>query len=104
MDLAVVGLAARVSTDGPRNSSCSIAIGGAAPTPLVVDSASAPIVGALLSDAAAFEAAAAAVTDAANPIDDGRGTREYRRNALRTLMRRVLEHATERARSRELER
>lgn len=96
MDLAVVGVAARVVIeDGPCRAA-AVAIGAVAPTPLLVPEAAA----ALLDgdcDEAAVEAAVEAVLAAAAPIDDVRGTRTHRLRVLRPLARRVIGEAITRA-------
>jgi CO/xanthine dehydrogenase FAD-binding subunit len=91
MDLAVVGVAARVVVDDGRCVDAAVAIGGVAPTPLLVPEAAAALV------AGDREAAADALVAAAAPIDDVRGTRAHRLRVLRTLGGRVIARAFERA-------
>ena len=69
----------------------AVAIGGVAPTPLLVPEAGAALV------AGEREAAADALVTAAAPIDDVRGTRAHRLRVLRTLGSRVIARAFERA-------
>jgi carbon-monoxide dehydrogenase medium subunit len=91
-----VGVAARVNMLGGRCASASLAIAGAAPTPLLVPDAAAALVGSAC-DPDALEKAAQAVQIAADPIDDVRGTRAHRLRALSILTTRVVCIATERA-------
>ena len=79
MDIAVVGAAARVTLDADGNvAAAAVALGAVAPTVVRVPDAEAALIGRAPSDEAlaAVESAAAAAT---NPIDDKRGTVEYRR-------------------------
>jgi CO/xanthine dehydrogenase FAD-binding subunit len=96
MDLAVMGVAARIRLDGDICAEAAIAIGGMAPTPLLVDDAARTLVGTSLGDAE-LAAAADTAAEACSPIDDVRGSREYRLQGLRALLPRVV--ATARARS-----
>jgi CO/xanthine dehydrogenase FAD-binding subunit len=91
MDLAVVGVAARVAVEDGRCVEAAVAIGGVAPTPLLVPEAKAALV------ADEREAALDAIVEAASPIDDVRGTRAHRLRVLRVLSARVIAKAFERA-------
>jgi CO/xanthine dehydrogenase FAD-binding subunit len=91
MDLAVVGVAARVAVEDGRCIGAAVAIGGVAPTPLLVPEAAAALV------AGDRETAVGALVAAASPIDDVRGTRVHRLRVLRTLAGRVIARAFERA-------
>lgn len=101
LDLAVVGVAVHVRTgaDG-RCVDASVAIAGAAPTPLLVPAAGAALVGSAYEPEVVV-AAVDAVRAAARPIDDVRGTREHRLHAVGVLTRRVLALARARERARE---
>lgn len=100
MDIAVVGVGASVTLDlaDDRCAAARIALGAVGPTPIFAREAAAAIVGKKL-DAAAIEAAAQAAIKASSPIDDMRGTAEFRRHVVGVLTRRVLAKAIERARS-----
>ena len=78
MDIAVVGAGASIAlaADG-RCESARIAIGAAAPTVLLVEEAGKALEGTRL-DEAALNAMAQAVRAACKPIDDKRGTAQYR--------------------------
>jgi carbon-monoxide dehydrogenase medium subunit len=100
MDIAVVGAGVALTLDA--DGSCTearVALGAVAPTPLRVDSAAAALVGTRI-DEAALERAAAAASQATNPIDDKRGTADYRRHVAGVLTRRAAGIAAGRARER----
>lgn len=101
MDIAVVGAAASVELDesGDRIVSARIALGAVAPTPLIADEAGAAVAGQPVS-AATLDRAAEAARAIARPIDDMRGTVEFRKHVTGVLVRRALEKAIERARER----
>ncbi len=101
MDIAVVGAGASVVLDQARNSftAARIALGAVAPTPLLVESAAAALVGQPVSDEV-IQRAAEAAQAAARPIDDMRGTAEYRRHLVGVLTRRALRGAIQRAKER----
>jgi CO/xanthine dehydrogenase FAD-binding subunit len=100
MDIAVVGAGANVTLDVEgRCSAARVAIGAVAPTPRLVPGAAQVLVGQAIDDES-LERAAAAAREAADPIDDKRGTREYRRKVAGVLVKRVLQIAAERARER----
>lgn len=100
MDIAVVGVGASVVLDssGQKFVSARIALGAVAPVPLFAKAASDLLAGAPVNEAS-LEKAAAAARALAVPIDDMRGTREFRLQVTEVLTRRVLEAAIERARS-----
>jgi carbon-monoxide dehydrogenase medium subunit len=99
MDIAVVGVAASVVLDdqGEMFVSGRIALGAVGPTPLFAKDASALLSGKSVSDETIGKAADAARA-IASPIDDMRGTKEFRLHITGVLTRRVLEEATRRAR------
>lgn len=99
MDIAVVGVAAAVVLDaaGENFVSARIALGAVGPTPLLAEEAAAAIVGQPVSEDTLNKAAAAA-SAIARPIDDMRGTKEFRVHVTGVLTRRVLEAAVDRAR------
>jgi carbon-monoxide dehydrogenase medium subunit len=99
MDIAVVGVAADVALDPKSNviTAGRIALGAVGPTPLVAEDAGQLLVGRPPDDAAIADAAKAA-RSIARPIDDMRGTVEFRLHVTEVLVRRVLTEAIERAR------
>jgi CO/xanthine dehydrogenase FAD-binding subunit len=95
MDLAVVGVGVHLRTEAGTCAEASVAIAGAAPTPLLVPAAGEALIGSAF-EADAVEAAADAVRAAASPIDDVRGSAEHRLRALGVLTGRVIARARER--------
>jgi CO/xanthine dehydrogenase FAD-binding subunit len=96
MDIAVVGAAVRVTMDGDTCTAASVALGAVAPTVVRVPAAEAALVGSTLDDAT-LDAVAEAASAACNPIDDKRGTIEYRRQVAGVLAKRAARIAAERA-------
>ena len=100
MDIAVVGAGVCLSLDD--NGVCDAArvgLGAVAPRPLLVKEAADALIGTTLDDAA-MERLDAAARAACNPIDDKRGTVEYRTKVAGVLARRAAGIALERARGR----
>ena len=99
MDIAVVGAGVSLTLDaGGTCRGARVALGAVAPTPLLVDEAAKAIIGTKL-DGPALERLAEAASAACRPIDDKRGTREFRITVAGVLARRAAEKALERARS-----
>lgn len=100
MDIAVTSAAVSLTVDASGVCTAArVAIGAAAPTPLLVPAAADALVGSTLGDDA-LRAAAAAATAAARPIDDKRGTASYRRTVAGVLTRRAAVIARARAEGR----
>ncbi len=99
MDIAVVGAGAQVVLDptGKNFVSARISIGAVAPKPLFAQEAGDLLAGQPVGDAAIAQAMEAA-RKLATPIDDMRGTVEFRVHVTGVLTRRALEKAIERAR------
>lgn len=100
MDIAVVGCGVSMVVEGGRVAEARVALGAVAPTVILVPEAAGAIVGTAL-DEAALEALAAACSAASRPIDDRRGTAEYRIRVAGVLGRRAAAKAYERARGRQ---
>lgn len=99
MDIAVAGVGICLEVDDAGQiTRARVGLGAVAPTPLRVDAAAEALVGAPLDDAA-LERLSAAVRSACNPIDDKRGTAEYRIHIAGVLATRAANKAYERARS-----
>jgi len=99
MDIAVVGVGASVVLDpqGETFVSARIGVGAVAPTPLFAKEASELLAGQPVNEAT-IQKAAEAVRAIASPIDDMRGTREFRLHVTGVLAARVLQEAVNRAR------
>jgi len=99
MDIAVVGAGVSLTLD--KKGVCTharVALGAVAPKPLLVKDGAKALIGTTV-DAAALDALAAAASAACNPIDDKRGTIEYRTKVAGVLARRAAVIALERARA-----
>ena len=77
MDIAVVGVAISVTLERGVIKKARVALGAVAPTAVLVPAAARALVGSKLDDAA-LDKLAKACSAACNPIDDKRGTIEYR--------------------------
>ena len=97
MDIAVVGVGASVTLSGDTVKAARISLGAVAATPLFADKASESLIGKKL-DEHALASAARLASEKASPIDDMRGTAEYRNHVTGVLTRRALTLAAERAR------
>lgn len=97
MDIAVVGAAVNLTLD--HKGVCSharVSLGAVAARALLVPEAAAALVGTRI-DEAALQKLAAAASAACRPIDDKRGTREYRIKVAGVMARRAAAIAKERA-------
>ncbi len=98
MDIAVVGCGLCLTLDGAGTCSAArVALGAVAPRPLLVAEAARVLIGTKV-DAGALDKLDAAARAACQPIDDKRGTREYRTKVAGELARRAAQIALERAR------
>ena len=97
MDIAVVGAAVNLTLDaGGVCTDARVVLGAVAPTAVIVPAAAAALVGRKL-DETALAALDQAARAACNPIDDKRGTIEYRTKVAGVLARRAATIAYERA-------
>lgn len=96
MDIAVVGVGVNLSISGGKCTAARVGLGAVAPTVLLVEDAAKALVGSSLDDAA-LEKAAAACRAACKPINDKRGTIEYRTKIAGVLLKRSAAIAIERA-------
>lgn len=97
MDIAVVGCGVTLALDD--NGTCTaakVALGAVAERAIVVPDAAKALIGTKV-DAAAIEKAAAACSAACRPIDDKRGTKEFRIKIAGVLARRTIANALARA-------
>ena len=100
MDIAVVGVGARVTVD--ESGSCTdaqVALGAVGPRAFVADAVGQSLVGTNLEEDA-LQRAGALASQAAEPISDKRGTAAYRRHVAGVLTRRVVAEAARRAKER----
>ncbi len=98
MDIAVVGAGVSLTAEGGRVTAARVSLGAVAARVLLVAAAAQAIIGSTLDEAAQdrLEAAARA---ACQPIDDKRGTVEFRTQVAGVLARRAALIALERART-----
>ncbi|MDX2155263.1 MAG: xanthine dehydrogenase family protein subunit M [Hyphomicrobiaceae bacterium] len=98
MDIAVVGCGVSLTLDGSGTCTAArVSLGAVAARPLLVEDAGKALVGTKVDDAA-LEKAAAAARAACKPIDDKRGTIEFRTDVAGVLTKRTALIALERAR------
>jgi len=102
MDIAVVGVGTSVTLDldDDRFVDARIALGAVGPTPIYAVKASEALKGKKI-DAATIDRAAKLAVEQSSPIDDMRGTAEFRRHLVGVLTRRTIGIAIERARTSE---
>lgn len=94
--IAVAAVAAWLALDGGRVRDARIVLGAVAPVPKPAHAAGALLIG-RAPDEDAFEEAAQAAMQSAEPISDVRGSAGYRRELVRVLTRRALRTACRRA-------
>ncbi len=98
MDIAVVGCGICLTLDaGGTCTAARVALGAVAPRPLLVADAAKALIGSKV-DGAALQKLDAAARAACQPIDDKRGTKDYRIKVAGVLARRTAQIALERAR------
>ena len=99
MDIAVVGAAVNLTLDDDGQCiAARVVLGAVAPIAILVEEAGAALLG-TRCDEAALHAMATAARAACQPIDDKRGTVEYRTKVAGVLATRAVRIAAERARS-----
>ncbi len=97
MDIAVVGAGVSLTLDeGGQCTAARVVLGAVAPTAVLVADAADALIGSSVDDAALARVAAAA-SAACSPIDDKRGTIEYRTKVAGVLARRAAGIALKRA-------
>jgi carbon-monoxide dehydrogenase medium subunit len=90
--LVNVGAILTLASDGKTVSQARVSLGAVAPTPIISPGAAKVLEGAKAGDKVFAEAAKAAAADA-KPIDDHRGSADYRRQMVEVLTRRALKQA-----------
>lgn len=88
-DFAVISIAVILAMEGGRCASIRLAVGACAPAPLRIAEAEALLAGTTLDDTA-LAAAGAVLAEAADPIDDARGSAEFRRKLVPRMVRRAI--------------
>jgi len=97
MDIAVVGVAARLTLDdGGKVAQARLALGAVAPTPIRAYQAESELIGQTPSEELFSRAALVAVQEAA-PIDDLRASADFRRHLIKVFTIRALRQAFMRA-------
>src|SRR5712692_8772292 len=96
LDIAVVGVAAQLTMADGRCTKARIALASVAPTPVRATAAERSLEGQAVTPEAIASAATLAI-EAAKPIDDQRGSIEFRKHLVRVLTRRTLTTALQRA-------
>ena len=96
MDIAVVGCGVSLTLEDGVCTAVRVGLGAVAPTVLLVEAAADALIGTRL-DTADLDAAAAACRAACNPIDDKRGTVDYRTKVAGVLLKRTTSIAADRA-------
>ena len=96
MDIAVVGCGVNLTLEDGLCTAARVGLGAVAPTVLLVNEAAAALVGSRLEETA-LEDAAEACQSACNPIDDKRGTVEFRTEVAGVLAQRAAQIAYKRA-------
>jgi carbon-monoxide dehydrogenase medium subunit len=97
MDIAVVGVGVCLTVDGSGTCTAArVALGAVGPRIILSDAAAKALIGTKVDDAALSKLAAAA-SAAATPIDDKRGTKEFRTDVTGVLAKRAAKIALERA-------
>ena len=88
MDIAVVGCGVNITLDNDICTSARVSLGAVAPTPLLIKEASEIMTGTNLNDEV-LEKVSKLCMDSCNPIDDKRGTIEYRTKVAGVLFKRT---------------
>jgi len=96
LDIAVVGVASEITLNNGVCGKARIALAAVAPTPVRATAAEQALEGQPLN-AQTIERAAELAVQAARPIDDQRGSADFRRHLVKVLTRRTLTVALERA-------
>jgi carbon-monoxide dehydrogenase medium subunit len=96
-DISIAAAAVFLKTDGQKISQARIALGSVAPTPIRAYKSEKDLVGKTASEAV-LDSAAVKAAEEAKPITDVRATGDYRRSAVRALVRQGLAQALERTR------
>jgi carbon-monoxide dehydrogenase medium subunit len=96
MDLAIIGVAAKLKIENGTCTDAKIALGAVAITPIRAKKAEEVLIGKKLTDALIEEASVAAM-NGCNPISDIRASAEYRKDMIRVFTKRAIKQALESA-------
>jgi len=91
-DFAILSVAVVLGFAGGACTHARLALGAAGPTPVRSDEADRALAGGKIGDAA-IDAAVKALAARCDPIDDFRGSADYRRRIMPRLVRRAIRHA-----------
>lgn len=94
MDLAIIGVAVKLTMDGDIVKDARIALGAVATTPIRAPKAEDVLKGKAIDDAILEEAAQAAM-DSCSPISDIRASKEYRKAMIGVFTKRAIRQALE---------
>ena len=97
MDIAVVGCGVNISIENDICTNARVSLGAVAPTPLLIKEASDILVGSSLNENI-LDKVSKICRDACNPIDDKRGTIDYRTKVAGVLFKRAILLAADRIR------
>ena len=92
MDLAIIGVAAKITMDGDKIADARICMGGVGITPLRAFKAEEILKGKEITDELLEEAGVAAMEES-KPISDVRASAEYRKDMVRVYTKRAVKKA-----------
>lgn len=93
MDLAMVGVAAKITTEHGICTDARIALGAVAATPVRAKAAEEIIIGKEITEELILEAAKCASEKCCSPISDVRASKEYRREIVKVLTRDAIKNS-----------
>ena len=94
MDLAIIGVAAKIRLENGICTDAKIALGAVAITPILAPKAAEALIGKELTDEV-MEAAAQAAMDSCSPISDIRASKEYRKAMIGVFTKRAIKACLE---------
>lgn len=94
MDLAIIGVAAKIKLENGICTDAKIALGAVAITPILAPKAAEVLIGKELTDEVIEEAAQAAM-DSCSPISDIRASKEYRKAMIGVYTKRAIKQCLE---------
>ena len=94
MDLAIIGVAAKIRMDGKICKDAKVALGAVAVTPILAPKAAEMLIGKELTDEV-IEQAAQAAMDSCSPISDIRASKEYRKAMIGVFTKRAIRQCLE---------